>query len=72
MTARAKNNVRICGGLKGGDGGGFGYGCRLLFGLPGVLEGRGRFLLHDALDEFGYCAFSFCCLGDFGARGHDA
>jgi hypothetical protein len=43
-----------------------------LFGLPDVLGMRGRFDLHDALDELGDATFSFCCLGDFGARRQDA
>ena len=68
----------VCGGLQGGDGGGFGWGCRLLFPLHrGFGWGWWVFALpsgfsHDAFDEEADAAFSFCWLGDFGAWGEGA
>jgi hypothetical protein len=70
----------VCGGVEDGNRGRFGGGRRLLFALGRLLFAsrsglggeRSRLLLHDAFDEFGYCAFSLCRLRDFGAWGEDA
>ena len=63
----------VCGGLEGGDGGGFGCGCRLSFALHDAFGWASRwFVLHDAFDKLGHCALSFCFLGDFGAWGEVA
>jgi hypothetical protein len=62
----------VCGGLEGGDGGGFGAPGWLMFVLRDALARWRWFVLHDAFDEFGHCALSFCFLGDFGAWGEVA
>jgi hypothetical protein len=54
----------VCGGLEGGDSGGFGGGGWFWF-----FFGRH---LHHALDQQGDGAFGSCGLGDVGAGGEDA
>jgi hypothetical protein len=52
----------VCGGVEDGDGGGFGAGVWLFFGLHS----------QHALEEPADHAFGFCGFGDIGAWGEDA
>jgi hypothetical protein len=62
----------VCGGLKSGDGGGFGCRGWLMFVLRDALAGGRRVVLHDFHDEVADNAGAFFSLGDFSARGEDA
>ena len=61
----------VCGGLEGGDGGGFGYASQR-FVLHDAFGGGWRFVLHDFHDEVGDNAGAFCLRAELGAWGEGA